>query len=397
MNNKTGFFKIRKDGRGELRVSIDGVKKSFYGDTEAETRRKFREYLKNLDKNEKKYSNMTLSEYIQSWLKTFKFGVIKDSSYDRLESIFTVHINNSDIGKKKMKDIRSEDIQEFLNYKSETLSFSSVKKMYELFNPSFKHAFNQEDIGKNPMLCVVMPKQKSMNIKTKKVDMYSDFEVSKIIDACMYDVYKSNPRRYRYVSIFLFIINTGIRIGECVSLEWCDIDFANKLLYINKSTSFIKNRGRYETEAKKVSIITTTKTENGERVIPLNETALNALREIKIRNDEQKINSNYILSNYEGKPLKIRSVEQTFERICNDINIQHKAIHALRHTFGSMLIRRGVDIKVVSELLGHGNVTLTYNKYIHIIKEQKARAINMLDFTQDLKGWSKDGQQQIAI
>lgn len=397
MNSKTGFYKIRSDGRGELRVCIDGVKKSFYGSTEAETRRKYRDYIKNLEKNNKKYSNMTVSEYIQNWLNTFKFGIIKDSSYDRMESIFTVHIKDSGIGKMKMKDVRSEDIQDFLNDKSETLSYSSVKKMYELFNPSFKHAFNQEDIGKNPMPCVVMPKQNTMNIKTKKVDMYSECEVGKIMDACMYDVYKNNQRRYRYIPIFLFIINTGIRIGECVSLEWSDIDFTNKLLYINKTTSFIKNRDRYQKKTKKVSVITTTKTENGERVIPLNETALNALREIKIRNDEQKINSNYILCNYQGEPLKVRSVEQTFERICKEINVQYKGIHALRHTFGSMLIRRGIDVKVVSELLGHSNVTLTYNKYIHIIKEQKAKAINMLDFTKDLNGWSNGGQDKVAI
>jgi len=141
---------------------------------------------------------------------------------------------------------------------------SGLKKIYELFNPSFKHAFNQEDIGKDPMLCVIMPKQNTMNIKIKKVNMYSDTDIVKIIDACLYDVYKDNPRRYRYSPIFLVLLNTGIRIGECVSLEWADIDFGNKLLYINKTMSFVKNRGRYKKNTDKVSVITTTKTNNSE-------------------------------------------------------------------------------------------------------------------------------------
>ncbi len=74
-------------------------------------------------------------------------------------------------------------------------------------------------------------------------------------------------------------------------------------------------------------------------------------------------------------------MQKTFEKICKDMEIEYKGLHALRHTFGSILIKNNTDIKVVSELLGHSDVKFTYNRYIHIINEQKTSAIEMIDLS----------------
>lgn len=70
--------------------------------------------------------------------------------------------------------------------------------------------------------------------------------------------------------------------------------------------------------------------------------------------------------------MLVRVIEQTFSRICEENGIKYRGAHALRHTFGSILVRKGVDIKVISEILGHSTVQFTYDRYIHIIKEIKA-------------------------
>ena len=85
------------------------------------------------------------------------------------------------------------------------------------------------------------------------------------------------------------------------------------------------------------------------------------------RNKDIDIDSDLIFSNYQGDLLNIKSVQTTFKNICDDIGVEYKGLHALRHTFGSMLIKKHIDIKVVSELLGHTDVRFTYNRYIHII------------------------------
>ena len=73
-----------------------------------------------------------------------------------------------------------------------------------------------------------------------------------------------------------------------------------------------------------------------------------------------------------------------FSRICEENNISYKGVHTIRHTFGSILVRKGVDIKVISEILGHSTVQFTYDRYIHIIKEMKAQAMNLI-YVSDVK------------
>ena len=77
--------------------------------------------------------------------------------------------------------------------------------------------------------------------------------------------------------------------------------------------------------------------------------------------------------------MRPRNMQTIFDNILRNAGIAHKGLHALRHTFASMLIRKGVDIKIVSELLGHADVAFTYNRYVHIIDEQKNTAIQKLD------------------
>ena len=76
--------------------------------------------------------------------------------------------------------------------------------------------------------------------------------------------------------------------------------------------------------------------------------------------------------------MLVRVLEQTFSRTCKENFIEYKGVHALRHTFGSVLVKKGVDIKVISEILGHSTVQFTYDRYIHVINEMKAEAVNLI-------------------
>lgn len=132
-----------------------------------------------------------------------------------------------------------------------------------------------------------------------------------------------------------------------------------------------------------MTIITDTKTINSDRYIPLNKTAINALKQIFDYNTYYNITTKYVVSNDKGEMVNERNLQRTLDRILlkgMGEKYKHHGIHALRHTMGSLLLSKGkADIKVVSEILGHSNINLTYNKYIHIIKEQKAKALEGLD------------------
>lgn len=377
----------QKDGRWVARIQIgktlDGKPKikALYGKSEPECKRKLKEYKKEITKGINEISKLTVAEYIERWLKTYKFNSLKPASYDRLESVFNNYVKDS-IGYLQMGNITSNDIQKLINTKSKNLSYSSVKKIVELIRPCFKHAVLVGDIHKNPCDAVVLPRQNSMAVKTKKIDILSNKEVAKIKEIAD-EVMTKKTKKHKHAPIFVLILNTGLRCGEALALEFDDINFEKKILHVSKSVSIIKNRDISENDSKTKVIITDTKSINGDRYIPLNNTAITALKQILDYNQYYNINTKYVASNENGGMVNERNLQRTLDRILEKgmgEEYKHHGIHSLRHTMGSMALSTGkIDIKVVSEILGHSDINLTYNKYIHIIKEQKIKAIELLD------------------
>lgn len=291
-----------------------------------------------------------------------------------------------------MKDITIDDMQKFIDDTSKHYSDSIVKKTMEILKPSIKKAVIEQKMRFNPLDFVVMPKKNSIigiNDEEKE-QMYTDDEIEKITEVCMgfYGTSTRNTKRYRYAPVYILLLNTGMRIGEFAALTWKDIDFDRKIIRINKTVSTIRNRDRFETDNEKVNVITTTKTKKSNRVIPMNETACLILKELEKRQKDMGIQSDYIVSNKEGHPMLVRVFEQTFSRICEENFIDYKGVHALRHTFGSVLVKKGVDIKVISEILGHSTVQFTYDRYIHVINEMNAEAVNLIHIS-DVKKYMK--------
>jgi len=116
------------------------------------------------------------------------------------------------------------------------------------------------------------------------------------------------------------------------------------------------------------------------RTLKLNSKAYDAICELKIIADSK--NSDYVVSNQNGGLVRPKTFSQSFNSICDIAGITLPPgtnVHALRHTFASMLFARGVHVKVVSSLLGHASVQITMNTYIHLIQQQEAQAMDVMD------------------
>ena len=179
------------------------------------------------------------------------------------------------------------------------------------------------------------------------------------------------------ISVYLFILNTGIRCGEAIALEWSDIDFENRICRINKNFTLVKSRDKNWNAGKRQKLVSETKTVAGVREIPLNDRAVEMLQQIQSYNRKRGIETPYVISTDSGARISERSLFQSLEYALGAAEIHHIGLHGLRHTFASTLLRKGVDIAVVSKLLGHRNVTTTLTPYIHII-EQKRNAIKAI-------------------
>ena len=119
----------------------------------------------------------------------------------------------------------------------------------------------------------------------------------------------------------------------------------------------------------------TTKTQSSCRYVPINQKCKEAFDYFKDFN----YNNPYVMANSDQSVITYRNLFRVMSNILKHNNINHGSLHTLRHTFATRLFKNGVDIKVISELLGHSDVSITYNIYTHVIQEQKKKAIDILD------------------
>jgi integrase len=202
----------------------------------------------------------------------------------------------------------------------------------------------------------VAHKIKRPKLAQKQVDCFTIGEQKKIEQ---YILHSSKDKLFGVV----LCLYTGLRIGELLALEWKDIDFGKGLMFISKTCHDGQNRKR---------IIDSPKTVNSRRVIPLPKQILPYLKNLKKRS-----NCEYIIADRE-KPVFVRSYQRTFELLLKKLCIAHKGFHSLRHTFATRALECGMDVKTLSELLGHKNATVTLNRYAHSLLEHKTDMMNRL-------------------
>lgn len=159
---------------------------------------------------------------------------------------------------------------------------------------------------------------------------------------------------------------TGIRLGELLALEWSDVDLNNKQININKSCHYESGCGT------SVRVVESTKTSSSERIIPLPRQIASALCSMKRRSI-----SRYVISSGENA-VGVRTYQKRFSSILAKLGIEHRGFHALRHTFATRAIECGMDVKCLSEILGHSSATVTLNRYVHSTDERKRAMMNRI-------------------
>ena len=373
-----GSIGLRPNGTFYGRITITGFpKKTFYGKTEREVRAKMNAYKEQVIRGEAFVKKILVSDYVEEWLQNYKQPVLKPASYDRLEVTFKEHIKDSYVGRCQLGNIHSTDIQKLINSKTDTLSYSSIKKIYQLLNACFRYAVTSRDLTFNPMDSVIMPKEAVLAKKTKEVPILTPVEAEKLYEASK-QTFSTGNIRFRYGYAYILILNTGLRCGEALALTWDCVDFAKNTIYINKSVERTKNRSG-KSENKTLRIIGETKTKSSNRTIPLNARAKEALLFYKTLQEKEGLQTEYVIATNTGQIVQNGAFQNMLNRMLKQLDIPHVGIHSLRHTFATNLIHSGIDVKVVSKLLGHASVSITYNTYVHTSMDDAISAVQALD------------------
>lgn len=168
----------------------------------------------------------------------------------------------------------------------------------------------------------------------------------------------------------LISLNTGLRISEVCALKWSDIDFQNAILHVRSTVTRVKS-SENDTTATKL-IIDRPKTKSSLRDIPISQKLMVSLVTLY-----EKRKSDYVISDKSGF-ISPRTYEYRFHKVLEEYNIPSINYHALRHTFATRCIELGVDVKTLSEILGHANVSITLNTYVHSSMERKREQLEKL-------------------
>ena len=305
---------------------------------------------------------MKYKEWLSVWLEKYIKPSSKIRTYDRYCQLTYGHIIPA-LGEEEMKDISPIKLQDFIaellktgNLKTKKgLSPNTVNTMVTILQSSMKSAYalgiaNHDSANtiKRPKLterqteCFSLPEQKQIEttvLQAKKKKLFG-------IVLCLY---------------------TGLRIGELLALKWSDIEFEKGLLRVERSCHMGKaENGKYE------RIVDTPKTSSSRRLIPIPKQLLPDLKRLKSGSV-----SEWVISE-NSSPLSPRSYQRSFELLLKKLNIPRRGFHVLRHTFATRALECGMDVKTLSEILGHKNPTVTLNRYVHSLLEHKAEMMNKL-------------------
>lgn len=172
------------------------------------------------------------------------------------------------------------------------------------------------------------------------------------------------------------VLNTGLRLGETIGLRKSDWDKEKKTLHVQRNIQSVSKRDDTGNRVKGKQLVrNTTKTYSGDRVIPLNKSAMEALERLC----EAHPDSEWIVCSSKDDMIPPERLERTFYRILKNVGISQAGTHSLRHTFASMLFAENVDVKTISELLGHASIQITLNTYVHLIGKPKYHAVDKLN------------------
>ena len=302
-------------------------------------------------------------DWLWYWMQKKK-DYIKESTYSNYSNIISNHII-PELGNIKLSNLNNKLIQEYLINKYKTgrldgnggLSYKTIRDIIAVVKSSLKYAIKEEMIN-NINLDFTYPKMGNKD----KIYIMPKKDQERLI------TYIKQNENTRNLGILLSLYS-GIRIGELCALQWKDIDFKNNILHINKTLQRIYIKDNKESVSK--IIITNPKTHNAERDIPLNKEFANKLKKY------QTESNNYILSNSD-KWIEPRTYRRYFKKCLDKAKVGQINFHGLRHTFATNCIKLGVDYKTVSELLGHANVNITLNLYVHPQMSQKKKCIDLI-------------------
>lgn len=317
------------------------------------TKNEARQYALNIEAEgnmeTKSKDNVIFSDYFERWYRTYKEQKLESSTSKKY--VHVLHVLEKYFPDQPIKDITRTDYQSFLNNYGSSHARETVQQINSAVKACVKSAILDGYISTDFTANTEMAYNKKCD---RNVDYLSVFEMNRLIQVTKAGLDPRYSSRY----MILTAIYTGMRLGEIAALTWSDIDYAHKIISVNKSWSYIDNDFKL------------TKTKSSVRTIKVTDELLRPLKQLKENN-----HSTMVFLNNQKRIPSSNAVNKVLRELLEEAGIHRSGyhFHSLRHSHVAYLLYQGIDLYAISKRLGHSNMTITAKKYAYLIDEYREK------------------------
>ena len=362
-----GNIRKRKDGRWEGRYTVGhdpetgkAIIKNVLGKTQTEVKEKLKKAIEeNVGIDYGRAKTYTVGSWLEVWMENYAKVKLRPSTFKTSQGFLKNHIKPQ-IGGVPLADLTSLDLQRFYKHlldggrvdrieakkKPKGLSAKTVRNIHQIISSALKLAVEQRLIAHNPADGCALPKAERKEMQTLPVEQLTSF-LREAKDSGVFALY--------YIDL-----TTGLRRGELLGLKWSDIDLEKGDLRVQRQI------GRIDGKIIEMPL----KTKNAYRTLPLSADAIDVLMQQRRKTG----NSEWVFPSPTGGPMPPDSVLHMLHRVLKRAGLPKVRFHDLRHTFATLALQNGVDIKTVSGMLGHFSAGFTLDTYAHVTTSAKREA-----------------------
>ena len=369
--NGEGSIRKRKDGRWEGRYTAGHnletgkpIYRNVLGRTQSEVKEKLKTAIQETQSLDfSKTGQYTVGQWMDVWYENYAKIKVRPSSHQTYKGYIENHIKPN-IGDIPLEKLTTLDLQRLyktllangrvdrLESKGQPkgLSPKTVRNIHQILSSALKLAQEQRIILTNPAEGCALPKVEHREMKTLPVEQLQSF-LREAKDSGVFELY--------YLELA-----TGLRRGELLGLKWEDIDLEHGDLRVRRQIARINGK----------VVEAPLKTKNAYRTLPLAEDTISILNEQK-----KKVGSSpWVFPSATGGPISPDSVLHMLHRVLKRAGLPQVRFHDLRHTFATLALQNGVDIKTVSGMLGHFSAGFTLDTYAHVTTSAQKAAANTM-------------------
>jgi integrase len=376
-NGEGSIYQRESDGRWVVAITTDGKRKWFYGATAEEVTDK----LSSAREQQRKHipftdERLAVGELLDTWLGNVKPPATRPKTWVVYEYMVRLHLKPA-LGHIRLVKLTSQHVRDFMAERLDSgLTATTVKHFRNTLRAALNQAIQDGKLYRNAAALAKAPA-----IETRTLEVYTPAEARILIEAA---------RGHRLEALFTAAMGLGLRMGECLGLQWPDINFERGTLTVAHNLQRVRRVRRGDAvkdgEPKTERLLGRPK---GKKIKSLRMPAIVAdalkrhretqIEERRLAGSAWRGDGEYVFTSSVGTPLEQRRLDREFKALCDAAGLRRIKFHGLRHSAASLLIAQGVHPKAIQELLRHSSIQLTMDTYGHLFDEMQTETAAKMD------------------